>query len=85
VDFKEASFIQGKLIRIAKKKMEILVDDDETGEPITTTVRLADDVAIDLDAVGENVKAVIVDGKVARITVLASSPATGTGKLSTAG
>lgn len=85
MDFKEASFIQGKLIRIAKKKMEILVDDEETGEPTTTTVKLADDVAIDLDAVGENVKAVIVDGKVARITVLAPSPAANTGKVSTLG
>src|SRR3989475_11136858 len=71
VDFKEASFIQGKLIRIAKKKMEILVDDEETGEPVIATVRLADDVTVDLDAVGEEVKAVIADGKVARITVLA--------------
>ena len=83
VDFKEASFIQGKLIRIAKKKMEIRVDDEETGEPAIATVRLADDVTVDLDAVGEEVKAVIADGKVARITVLASNPAARLGKVST--
>ena len=82
VDFKEASFIQGKLIRIAKKKMEILVDDEETGEPAVATVRLADDVTVDLDAVGEEVKAVIADGKVARITVLAPNSATRPGKVS---
>jgi len=29
---------------------------------------LADDVNLDIDAIGEDVKAVIVDGKVARIT-----------------
>jgi len=74
VGFKEASFIQGKLIRIAKKKMEILVDDEETGEPSIATVKLADDVAVDLNTVGEEVKAVIVDGKVARITALSPNP-----------
>lgn len=83
VDFKEASFIQGKLIRIAKKKMEILVDDEETGEPTVATVKLADDVAVDLDTVGEEVKAVIVDGKVARITALAPNPTARPGKEST--
>ena len=82
VDFKEASFIQGKLIRIVKKKMEILVDDEETGEPVIATVKLADDVTVDLDAVGEEVKAVIADGKVARITVLAPNSATRPGKVS---
>ena len=82
VDFKEASCIQGKLIRIAKKKMEILVDDEETGEPAVATVRLADDVTVDLDAVGEEVKAVIADGKVARITVLAPNSAARSGRVS---
>jgi hypothetical protein len=80
VDFKEASFIQGKLIRITKKKMEILLDDEETGEPALATVKLADDVAVDLDTVGEEVKAIIVDGKVARITALAPNPGGPPGK-----
>ncbi len=82
MDFKEASFLQGKLIRIAKKKMEILVDDEETGEPAVATVRLADDVTVDLDAVGEEVKAVIADGKVVRITVLAPNSAARSGRVS---
>jgi len=83
VDFKEASFIQGKLIRITKKKMEILLDDEETGEPAIATVKLADDVTVDLDTVGEEVKAIIVDGKVARITALAPNPAARPGTVST--
>jgi hypothetical protein len=83
VDFKEASFIQGKLIRIAKKKMEILVDDEETGEPTIASVKLAEDVAVDLDTVGEEVKAVIVDGKVARITALVPNPTVRPGKVIT--
>ncbi len=67
--FKEASFIEGKLVRIAKSKIEFL-SKDETGEPALLTVRLGDGVNVDLDTVGEEVKAVIVDGRVARITRL---------------
>ncbi|HZY46700.1 MAG TPA: hypothetical protein VFE96_02780 [Candidatus Bathyarchaeia archaeon] len=59
-------------MRIAKKKVEILVDDEETGEASLIAIRLADDVNISLDTVGEDVKAVIVDGKVALITPLTS-------------
>src|SRR6266516_6302894 len=69
-DFKEATFIVGKLVRILKRKAEIEVEDDETGEPSLMKVRLADDVNIDINTIGEDVKAVIVDGKVARITQL---------------
>ena len=68
VDFKEASFIEGRLIRVARKKVEIELDDEETGEPALATVKLADGVSIDLSVVGEKVRAVIVDGKVARVT-----------------
>ena len=57
-------------MRIAKKKIEILVDDEDTGEPSLIAVRLADGVNISLDTIGEDVKAVIVDGKVALITPL---------------
>ena len=57
-------------MRIAKKKVEILVDDEEAGEPSLIAVRLADGVNISLDTIGEGVKAVIVDGKVALITPL---------------
>ncbi len=67
VEFKEASFIEGRLIRVARKKLEIELDDEESGEPALATVKLADGVSIDLGAVGEKVRAVIVDGKVARI------------------
>jgi uncharacterized membrane protein len=73
VDFKEASFIEGRLIRVAKKKLEIQLDDEESGEPAIATVKLADGVSIDLSAVGERVRAVIVDGKVARVVPIASS------------
>ncbi len=69
-DFKEATFIVGKLVRILKRKAEIEVEDDETGEPSLMKVRLAEDVNIDINTIGEDVKAVIVDGKVARITPL---------------
>ncbi len=68
VDFKEASFIEGRLLRVARKKVEIELDDEETGEPALATVKLADGVSIDLSVVGEKVRAVIVDGKVARVT-----------------
>lgn len=57
-------------MRIAKKKVEILVDDEETGEPSLIAIRLADGVNISLDTIGEDVKAVIVDGKVALVTAL---------------
>ena len=57
-------------MRIAKKKIEILIDDEDTGEPSLIAVRLADGVNISLDTIGEDVKAVIVDGKVALITPL---------------
>ena len=57
-------------MRIAKKKVEILVDDEETGEPSLIAIRLADGVNITLDTIGEDVKAVIVDGKVALVTPL---------------
>ncbi len=66
-DFKEATFIVGKLVRISKRKAEI-ESEDEDGELSLLKVRLADDVNLDIDAIGEDVKAVIVDGKVARIT-----------------
>jgi hypothetical protein len=74
VDFKEASFIEGRLIRVAKKKVEIELDDEETGEPALATVKLADGVSIDLSVVGEKVRAVIVDGKVARVTPIPAGP-----------
>ena len=64
---KEASFIEGRLIRVARKKLEIELDDEESSEPALATVKLADGVSIDLGAVGERVRAVIVDGRVARI------------------
>ena len=57
-------------MRVAKKKVEILVDDEETGEASLIAVRLADGVNIGLDTIGEYVKAVIVDGRVALITPL---------------
>ena len=82
VDFKEASFIQGKLIRITKKKVEVELDDEETGEPALATLRLGDGVNVDIDSIGEEVKAVIVDGKVARITALTASPVRSLGKTS---
>ena len=68
--FKEASFVEGRLMRVAKKKVEILVDDEETGEASLIAIRVADGVNISLDTIGEQVKAVIVDGKVALITPL---------------
>jgi hypothetical protein len=68
--FKEASYIEGKLVRIAKRKIEVESEDEETGQPALLTIRLGDDVDIDLDTVGEEVKAIIVDGKAARITRL---------------
>ena len=74
VDFKEASFIEGRLIRVARKKVEIELDDEETGEPALATVKLADGVSIDLSVVGEKVRAVIVDGKVARVTPIPVAP-----------
>ncbi len=74
VDFKEASFIEGRLIRVARKKVEIELDDEETGEPALATVKLADGVNIDLSVVGEKVRAVIVDGKVARVTPIPAAP-----------
>jgi len=74
VDFKEASFIEGRLIRVARKKVEIELDDEETGEPALATVKLADGVSIDLSVVGEKVRAVIVDGKVARVTLIPVGP-----------
>ncbi len=80
VDFKEASFIEGKLIRITKKKVEVELDDEETGEPALATLRLADGVNVDIDSVGEEVKAVIVDGKVARITPLTAHSVSEPGK-----
>ncbi len=74
VDFKEASFIEGRLIRVARKKVEIELDDEETGQPALATVKLADGVNIDLSVVGEKVRAVIVDGKVARVTPIPVGP-----------
>ena len=67
MDFREASFIEGRLIRVARKKLEIELEDEESGEPALATVKLAEGVSIDLGAVGERIRAVIVDGKVARI------------------
>src|SRR5438094_10471989 len=66
-DFKEATFIVGRLVRISKRKAEIESEDEDGGLSLLK-VRLTDDVNIDIDAIGEDVKAVIVDGKVARIT-----------------
>lgn len=57
-------------MRIAKKKVEILVNDEETGEASLLALKLAEGVNISLEAIGEDVKAVIVDGKVALITPL---------------
>lgn len=71
---KEASFIEGRLIRVARKKIEIQFEDDESGEPAIATVKIADGVSIDLAAVGEKVRAVIVDGKVARIVPISTGP-----------
>ncbi|OLE90856.1 MAG: hypothetical protein AUF79_08085 [Crenarchaeota archaeon 13_1_20CM_2_51_8] len=67
--FKEATFIEGKLVRIAKGKIEVESEDDGTGEPALLTLKLGD-VDIDLDTIGEDVRVVIVDGRVARITRL---------------
>ncbi len=67
--FKEATFIEGKLVRISKGKIEIESEDDGTGEPTLLTLKLGD-VDIDLDTIGEEVRAVIVDGRVARISRL---------------
>jgi len=67
--FKEATFIEGKLVRIAKGKIEVESEDDGTGEPALLALKLGD-VDIDLDTIGEEVRVVIVDRKVARITRL---------------
>ena len=67
--FKEATFIEGKLVRIAKAKIEVESEDDGTGEPALLTLKLGD-VDLDLDTIGEEVRVVIVDGRVARITRL---------------
>ncbi|OLD04059.1 hypothetical protein AUG19_01950 [archaeon 13_1_20CM_2_54_9] len=71
--FKEATFIEGKLVRIAKSKIEFL-SKDETGGLAIVTAKLGEGVNIDLDHVGEEVRAVIVDGRVARITRLTPKP-----------
>jgi hypothetical protein len=75
-DFKVASFMQGKLVRITKKNIELQVIDEESNEPAVATVKLGLGVSVSLDALGEDVKVVIVDGKVARITPVSlnSSP-----------
>ncbi len=73
IEFKEASFVEGKLIRISRKKIDIELEGEETGETSLATLKLADGVNIDLDTVGEYVKAVIVDGKVGRISLLNTS------------
>ncbi|MBO0888713.1 hypothetical protein J2P12_06400 [Candidatus Bathyarchaeota archaeon] len=70
-DFKEASFVLGRLVRILKRKAEIELEDEDTGELSLSKFKLADDVDVDIDAIGEEIKAVIVDGKIARITPLA--------------
>jgi hypothetical protein len=67
--FKEATFVEGKLVRISKGKIEIEPEDDGTGELELLSLRLGD-VDIDLDTIGEEVRAVLVDGRVARITRL---------------
>ena len=69
-DFKEATFVVGKLVRILKRKAEIEYEDEDTGEQSLMKVRLAEHVNIDINTIGEDIKAVIVDGKVARITPL---------------
>ncbi len=73
-DFKEATFIVGRLVRISKRKAEI-ESEDEDGELSLLKLKLADDVNIDIDTIGEDIKAVIVDGKVARITPITGGPA----------
>ena len=84
VDFREASFIEGRLIRVARKKLEIELDDEESGEPALATVKLGEGVSVDLGAVGERVRAVIVDGKVARIVPITTGPISpAMGKVST--
>lgn len=75
--FKEASFIEGKLMRIAKKKVEILVQDENSAESSLLAIKLADGVGISLDIIGEEVKAVIVDGKIALITPLGNAAGAG--------
>jgi len=67
--FKEATFIEGKLVRIAKGKIEVESEDDGTGELELQTLKLGD-VDVDLDTIGEEVRVVIVDGRVARIARL---------------
>jgi hypothetical protein len=71
--FKEATFIEGRLVRVAKGKIEVESEDDGTGEPALLTLKMGD-LDIDLDTIGEEVRAVIVDGRVARITRLAPKP-----------
>ena len=83
MDFKEASFIHGRLIRVSKKKIELEILDEESGEPAMATMRLAEGVNVDLDHLGEDVKVVIVDGKVARITPLNPGSGTYQGKVAT--
>ncbi len=73
-DFKEATFIVGRLVRISKRKAEI-ESEVEDGELSLLKLKLADDVNIDIDTIGEDIKAVIVDGKVARITPITGGPA----------
>src|SRR6059058_2542992 len=73
-DFKEATFIVGRLVRISKRKAEI-ESEDEDGQLSLLKFRLGDEVNIDIGAIGEDVKAVIVDGKVARITPITGNPA----------
>jgi len=72
-DFKEATFIVGRLVRISKRKAEI-ESEVEDGELSLLKLKLADDVNIDIDTIGEDIKAVIVDGKVARITPITGGP-----------
>src|SRR5947199_10629288 len=67
--FKEDTFIEGKLVRIAKGKIEVESEDDGTGEPELQTLKVGA-ADIDLDTSGEEVRVVVVDGREARITRL---------------
>jgi len=73
-DFKEATFIVGRLVRISKRKAEI-ESEDEDGELSLLKFRLGDEMNIDISTIGEDVKAVIVDGKIGRITPIPGNPA----------
>jgi hypothetical protein len=69
VHFKEATFIEGKLVRVSKGKIEVESEDYGTGDLDLLSLKVGD-VDIDLDMIGEEVRVVIADGRAARITRL---------------